>query len=305
VLLERDRERREAAQEGASLGRGKRRDDPDMTQGARIVVEAEEQRRDGIGRRQQASPGDDAVGRPGALDLAHRTTTWLVRRVERLGDDPVHPRAGRVGEPVPGDPRVQGPRRDRDRAGSRVQEPLQPAPPLGVRAVEQGPIVLGEQVECDVRGRQLRPQASDAARRRMEARHQRREVEAAEQRRDDLAVEDEGRRGNREERLDELRKVPRERTIVPAPEVDAPIVTERETPKAVPLRLVREPVLGDRRDELREHGRPGSGLQVRGEPVVVVARPTRASYDPRNPSQHLVRGSSESVSPAAGCRSPR
>ena len=72
----------------------------------------------------------------------------------------------------------------------------------------------------------------------MESRHQRREVRIEE---DDLAVEHEALLPQRPQRLDELREVPGERAVVPAPKIDVVARAEGEAAEPVPLRLVDVP----------------------------------------------------------------
>jgi hypothetical protein len=56
------------------------------------------------------------------------------------------------------------------------------------------------------------------------------------------------------ERVDDLRKVPRERAIVSTAEVHVVTVAEREAAEPVPLRLIEVAVpLRKRRGEAREH----------------------------------------------------
>jgi hypothetical protein len=53
-----------------------------------------------------------------------------------------------------------------------------------------------------------------------------------------------------------------------------------------------------------ERGAASGPLQVRGEGILPVAQADPASYDPRNPSQHLVRGSFESGDIAGRMQEP-
>ena len=66
------------------------------------------------------------------------------------------------------------------------------------------------------------------------------EVEAALGGDHDLAVDHALLRELRADRLDQLGEVPRERLLVPAPDLDVVAVAEHDGAKAVPLRLVEE-----------------------------------------------------------------
>src|SRR3954462_495158 len=75
-----------------------------MLQHARVVIEPEEQGADRIlAGLVPAKPGDDALRRARMLDLDHRALARLVRRIERLGKDPVEPGPLEALEPVHGD----------------------------------------------------------------------------------------------------------------------------------------------------------------------------------------------------------
>src|SRR4051794_363525 len=72
----------------------------------------------------------------------------------------------------------------------------------------------------------------------METAHQRGEVEPLGPDEDELAVEHDAIGLEGADTVDDLREVARQRSIVPAAEVDRPAVAEHEAPEAVPLGLV-------------------------------------------------------------------
>ena len=130
---------------------------------------------------------------------------------------------------------------------------LEPPPSLGEGTGAQVVAVEREQVECDEGGRRLPAQPLDAGRRGVQPREERVEVEAITCRNDDLPVEHHRPR-QRACGLDQLRKVPRQRPIVAAAQVDLVPICEEEAAKPVPLRLVQVVAGWQLTRETAQHG---------------------------------------------------
>ena len=79
---------------------GERGADADVLERARVVVEAEQQRADDRAALVEAVARHHDIGRPLVLDLEHQPGVRPVRQIERLGDDPVEPRALVLLEPL-------------------------------------------------------------------------------------------------------------------------------------------------------------------------------------------------------------
>jgi hypothetical protein len=275
VAGERDAERTEPLEQLLPAALGERGRDADVAEPLLLVVEPEQERARERPVDEPAEAGDGAVGRSLVLDLDHRAATRLVRHVGTLGDDAVDARALEAVEPAGGAGRVVGRRREEERRREAAEERLQAPPALVERPVAQ--VLLGqcEQIEDDEGGGCLETEPLDARGRRVEAREERLEVEAGAARDDQLAVEHEARLGRREQRLDDLGEVARQRTLVATAQVDAVAVTEGEAAESIPLRFVHVAVERQLAREPRQHRRDRRRDWTHQPPRRFPARPRR------------------------------
>ena len=227
-----------------------------------VVVEAEDQRADGVLLLAGAPAHHDRVDRAHALDLRHALAlARQVRRVLALGDHALgalQPRLRLV--------RVLGGGREVDGLLDQLPEPVAA---LGLRQLEQHLVVEREQVEGDEARRRLLGEHADARLGGVDPLAERVEVLAAlvvEQH--DLAVEHVAALGERQ-----LGEVARHRLAAARLQVDLAAVDEGERAEAVPLGLV-DPAVAERErlggaGELREDGR----LERQGHPAMKTQRP--------------------------------
>src|SRR5690606_2241050 len=117
------------------------------------------------------------------------------------------------------------------------EQPLERAPPLGLRRREQAPAAAGEQVERDERGGRLARELLDSGLRRMQAQLQRVEVEAVRSGDHDLAVEHGAFGQSLEKQRVQLREVAVERLLVTTLNEHVVVAAEDERAEAVPLGL--------------------------------------------------------------------
>ena len=114
----------------------------------------------------------------------------------------------------------------------------EPLAALVVGKLEQGLVVLGEQVERDeLRGRLL-GELLDPRGGRMDALREQVELLDAVDRHDHLAVQHEPLAGERQHELDDVREIAVHRPAVAALEMYLVAVAEDDRPEAVPLRLI-------------------------------------------------------------------
>src|SRR3712207_1304111 len=154
ALDRRDKRRQRLGEAVASFAR-ERRGNADVAERAVVVVEAEEKRADPLPRREPAEASDDALGRPLRLHLEHRAPARLVRSVDRLRDDAVHPAAGEAVEPGAGELGVPRQRRHADGGGRRGEDRLQPRATALERRRGQVLGAHGEKIEGDEYGWRL------------------------------------------------------------------------------------------------------------------------------------------------------
>jgi hypothetical protein len=181
-------QRRQLVHQRGALRRWEGAEHPDVVQHVVVVVEPEQQGAHHVTGLVPAEPGHHAVGGAGVLDLEHGPLARLVRRVGRLGDQPVQPGALEEVEPLRGDVGVLG---DRGEVHALVgpHNLLQRVAPLPVRHVEQHGVVDRQQVERDERGRALMREQLDARRRRVHPLGERVEAEPAAADHHQLAVD--------------------------------------------------------------------------------------------------------------------
>src|SRR3954451_24410630 len=128
----------------------------------------------------------------------------------------------------------------------------------------------------------------------MQPQHQRREVEPLPRRHEHLAVEHEPFLAEREQRVDHLREIARERPVVAGAQVDLVAGAARGTAEAVPLRLVQPAAV---RGQL-----PRQPAQHRPQPLghawrSVSTSPNRSPCSSTRASTSSIPKTSESASP--------
>jgi hypothetical protein len=200
-----------------------------------------------------AEAGDDAVGRPGVLDLEHRPLARLVDAGGGFGDDAVEAGALEPGQPIGGNGGVGCDRRQvngRQHAGERRLE--MPAP-LGLGQTAQILVADRERIECDERGWTGVGQLGHPGSGRVQAQLQRVEVEPVRRRDDDLAVDDTAVRQAGNQRVVQLGEIAIERPQVAALHEQVIAGPEDNRAEAVPLRLVQEIPRRNRIGNLCQH----------------------------------------------------
>ena len=247
-----------------------RRRHADVMQHAGIVVQAEQQRADGVGAvLVPAEAGDDAVGAARVLDLQHRALARLIDRRFELRDDAVEAGAFELLQPALGLGPIACHRRQVQRRLRAAEQPLEPRAPLGLRQRHRRLAAGAEQVERDEARRRLLRELRDSRRGGMDALLQRVEVEPARRHDDDLAVEHAALRQRVVQRLLELGEVAVQRLAVAALQQRLLAGAKDDRPEAVPLRLEQEAGLGGQGvGDLREHrldrrrGEAGEAMRV-------------------------------------------
>ena len=220
----------------------------------RGVVETQHHRAHPVARLVNPISGHHHVHRVPMFHLDEAALVLLVGTCGRLGHHPVKPSPLKPGEPVAGNLRVVGDRRQVHGRGGAIEQGLQCAPPLRKRHGAQVELVECQQVEGHQRGRCLRRQPFDAAFRRVDPVAQHIEVQTVEGEHDQLAVDDASLRQLGQDRIDQLWEVTGQRLLPSRCQLHLIAVSKHQAAVAVPLGLVQQPLgLGHGRGGLGQH----------------------------------------------------
>ena len=231
---------------------------PDMVKRSVLVVQAEKQRADTPTVLMPPETTHDAVCRAFVLHLQHDALALPIAEPHGLGDDAVEPGAFEAREPVPGHGGIGCGRSHVYRRPGAAEHLFEQRPSRSEGLAAQVVVTQGQQIEGDERGRRRGRQELDSRCGRVDPLQQGVEVETRLAGDHDLAVEDATLRHIRQQRLDELGEVARERLRVATAELHLRTVTEDQAAKAVPLGLVEQAAtLRHLSAELCQHGGHG------------------------------------------------
>ncbi len=217
-------------------------------------MKPDEERADALAVLVHSVAGDDHVRGTRVLDLELHALVRLVRALPGLGDQPVEPGAFECDVPVVGLLAVECRRNEMDRRFEPGPNRLEHGASIAERFVGQIGLVDREHVEGDELGWGLRRQAVDARLRGVDPLLEGVETEVVADRHDDLAVDHTLVGEAVAQRVEQLREVARERSLVSRSEVDLVAIAKDDAAEAVPLGFEREVAgVGDAVDGLGQH----------------------------------------------------
>ena len=213
---------------------------PDVMENTLPVVQTQQQRTHPVPVLVHPISRHRAVGRAVVLRLEHHPLVRDIWEVGRLGDDAVEAGALEAVEPIARLVDRSRGRREMDGRLHRGERLLQSGSTLAERQLHEIRLAKCQEIEGDERRWCLRGQPAHARVGRMDPLLERVEVESRRAGDDDLAVDDDLWREFAAQRIDELREVAGEWTLVSAAEHDFVAVAEHDAPEAVPLRFEDE-----------------------------------------------------------------